>query len=58
MGKRVTFAAILFSLVVGFAVLTPRTSSAENFKSGAVYILTNQVVNSIAVFNRAPDGTG
>ena len=56
MGKRGTLSVILFVLI-GLAVLTPINSSADNLKSGAVYVLTNQVVNAIAVFNRAPDGT-
>lgn len=56
MSKRATLSVILF-LLLGVAVLTPINSSADNLKSGAVYVLTNQVVNAIAVFNRAPDGT-
>jgi 6-phosphogluconolactonase len=55
MNKR-ALSALLF-VVIGLALLTPINSSADNLKSGAVYVLTNQVVNAIAVFNRAPDGT-
>jgi 6-phosphogluconolactonase len=39
---------------------TPRerpTPHPRNFQSGAVYVLTNQVNNAVAVFNRAADGT-
>jgi len=43
--------------MLGVALFTPTTSSADNFRSGAVYVLTNQVSNAIAVFTRAPDGT-
>lgn len=48
--------AVIFTLLIGVAVFTS-TTSADNFKSGAVYVLTNQVSNAIAVFTRAPDGT-
>lgn len=49
----------LFVLVaIGLlATLQPTTSTAVNLKSGAVYVLTNQVDNAIAAFDRAPDGT-
>lgn len=39
---------------------TPRarpTPHDRNFQAGAVYVLTNQVENAVAVFNRAADGT-
>lgn len=49
--------AVLLTLLMATALLTPATFSADNFKSGAVYVLTNQVSNAIAVFTRAPDGT-
>ena len=35
----------------------PATTSAINMKSGAVYVLTNQVSNAVVAFDRAPDGT-
>ena len=49
----------LFVLVaIGLlATLQPTTSTAVNLKSGAVYVLTNQVDNAVAAFDRAPDGT-
>jgi 6-phosphogluconolactonase (cycloisomerase 2 family) len=31
--------------------------SARNLRAGAVYVLTNQVNNAVAAFQRAPDGT-
>ena len=45
-------AAILATLLP-----TTTTATAINFKSGAVYVMTNQVSNAIAAFDRAPDGT-
>ena len=40
------------------ATLRPSTTTAAvNLKSGAVYVMTNQVSNAIAAFDRAPDGT-
>src|SRR5215212_5715150 len=32
-------------------------TAAINLKSGAVYVLTNQVSNAVAAFDRAQDGT-
>jgi 6-phosphogluconolactonase len=51
--------AILFILLVavGGAALKSRPASADNLKSGAVYVLTNQPSNAVAAFNRAADGT-
>jgi 6-phosphogluconolactonase len=47
----------LFAMFVVLAMLMSTSSSADNLKSGAVYVLTNQVANAVAAFNRAPDGT-
>lgn len=55
--NRRLLSASLFTLIFGVAMLSPTISSADNFKSGAVYVLNNQVSNAIAVFTRAPDGT-
>ena len=57
--KRTVAFATLMTLVATVFVATPKSTifAATNFKSGAVYVLTNQVNNSIAAFNRAPDGT-
>lgn len=53
--------ALLILVAIGIvATLRPTTittSAAVNFKSGAVYVLTNQVSNAVAAFDRAPDGT-
>lgn len=48
------FVLVAISLL---ATLQPTTISAVNLKSGAVYVLTNQIANAIAAFDRAPDGT-
>jgi 6-phosphogluconolactonase len=60
MTHRITRFAI-FAVVVCtmFAItLQPITHvAAINLKSGAVYVLTNQVSNAVAAFDRAPDGT-
>src|SRR5688572_6026717 len=32
------------------------TTSAQSLRAGAVYVLTNQAANSVAVFTRASDG--
>src|SRR5215213_6569928 len=62
MFKKLGNIAVIFSIVL----LTTFTATAQknrvdapnNFKSGAVYVLTNQTVNSIAVFLRNnKDGT-
>jgi 6-phosphogluconolactonase len=50
---------LIFGLLTTVLViaLKPATISADNLKSGAVYVLTNQVSNAVAAFERAPDGT-
>jgi hypothetical protein len=62
MFKKLGIIAVIFSIVL----LTTFTATAQinrvdapnNFKSGAVYVLTNQTENSIAVFLRNnKDGT-
>lgn len=47
---------ILFAAVC-MATLRPTAIAGTNLKSGAVFVLTNQVSNAVAVFDRAPDGT-
>src|SRR5215207_1245396 len=53
--RSVVIACVL--LAAGTAALKPAATSADNLKAGAVYVLTNQTVNAVAAFNRAPDGT-
>lgn len=54
--RRVTFVIVAIFVCAIFA--QPRTNvAAFNLKSGAVYVLTNQVSNAVAAFDRAPDGT-
>lgn len=57
--RRILFSIIAIFVCAIFAItLQPFTNvAAFNLKSGAVYVLTNQVSNAIAVFDRAPDGT-
>jgi 6-phosphogluconolactonase (cycloisomerase 2 family) len=56
--NRNSFIAVFILVAISLlATLQPTTSTAINLKSGAVYVLTNQVSNSVAVFDRAPDGT-
>lgn len=50
------FSAVL-TLLMATMFLTATTTSARNLRNGAVYVLTNQVINAIAVFERSPDGT-
>jgi hypothetical protein len=51
--------AIMFILLVavGAGLLKPRAISADNLKSGAVYVLTNQPSNAIAAFRVESDGS-
>jgi len=52
--------SILMVLVVATVVVTLQSFSitaAINLKSGAVYVLTNQVTNAVAAYDRAADGT-
>ncbi|HEX7772614.1 MAG TPA: beta-propeller fold lactonase family protein [Pyrinomonadaceae bacterium] len=49
-------ALMILVAAVCMATLRP-TTAANNFKSGAVFVLTNQVSNAVAAFDRAPDGT-
>jgi 6-phosphogluconolactonase (cycloisomerase 2 family) len=44
-------------LVLATASFNLNTTSAQTPGSGAVYVMTNQVTNAIAVFTRASDGT-
>ena len=50
---------ILFLLIAAIAAVTlsGNVASAGGRGPGAVYVMTNQVANSVAVFERAPDGT-
>ena len=52
------FMTLLVLVAVSFMATSPTTTIASlNLKSGAVYVLTNQVSNAVAVFDRAPNGT-
>jgi 6-phosphogluconolactonase len=51
------FIFFLMLAALGTATLNGTLASAENLRSGAVYVMTNQVANAVAVFKRAPDGT-
>ena len=52
------FTTLLVLVSISFmATPPPTTIAAVNLKSGAVYVLTNQVSNAVAVFDRAPNGT-
>lgn len=54
----ISFSTLMFLVAASFmATLRPTTIAAVNLKSGAVYVLTNQVSNAVAVFDRASDGT-
>jgi len=53
----VSFILTVLFCVVSTITLQPNTTVAANLKSGAVYVLTNQPSNAVAVFARAPDGT-
>ena len=57
--RRGTGFTTLLVFVAACFMATPRpaTTSAINMKSGAVYVLTNQVSNAVVAFDRAPDGT-
>src|ERR1044072_8387456 len=48
---------VLFCVVFAITLQPITTVTANNLKSGAVYVLTNQPSNAIAAFDRAPDGT-
>ena len=55
--RTISFATLIVLVAASFVVtLRPTTIAAINLKSGAVYVLTNQVSNAVAVFDRAPDG--
>ena len=47
---------LLSLAAIGTATLNGSQGS-ETLSSGAVYLLTNQIANAVAVFQRAPDGT-
>ena len=47
--------AVLVTLLA--LALDPSAAPAESLNSGAVYSMTNQDPNGVAVFKRAPDGT-
>src|SRR5829696_1839778 len=53
--RSVAAACVLLAAVA--AALGPAATSADNLKAGAVFVMTNQAVNAVAAFNRAPDGT-
>jgi 6-phosphogluconolactonase len=56
--RKIGFISLMVLVAAGFmATLRPNIIATINLKSGAVYVLTNQVNNAVAVFDRAPDGT-
>ena len=57
--RMISFTTLIVLVAASFmATLRPTTIiAANNLKSGAVYVLTNQVSNAVAAFDRAPDGT-
>jgi 6-phosphogluconolactonase (cycloisomerase 2 family) len=55
--KGVLLILVAIGIVATLRPTTNTTAAAVNFKSGAVYVLTNQVGNAVAAFDRAPDGT-
>jgi 6-phosphogluconolactonase len=62
MSKKTRFTTTVISLLalatLGLATLIQHATTAKNFMSGAVYVLTNQSPsNAVAVFNRAASGT-
>jgi 6-phosphogluconolactonase len=62
MGKKRSSMAAIFTFFLALAALGTATlngspTSAQSLRSGAVYVMTNQVANAVAVFKRAPDGT-
>ena len=59
MYKKINFTIFLVLVVGAFVVMLQPFSitAAINLKSGAVYVLTNQVSNAVAAFDRAQDGT-
>lgn len=58
MRRMISFTTLVILVAVSFmATPSPTTIATNNLKSGAVYVLTNQVSNAVVVFDRAPDGT-
>lgn len=56
--RMIGFISLMILVAAGFTTtLRPATIAAVNLRSGAVYVLTNQVNNAVAAFDRAPDGT-
>src|SRR5215216_5475445 len=51
------FTQLFVLAALGTATLNLAQTSAQNLRSAAVYVMTNQVANAVAVFKRAPDGT-
>ena len=56
MGTKARSVAVLVALLA-LAALHPGAALAKSPQSGAVYLMTNQDRNAVAVFERAPDGT-
>jgi 6-phosphogluconolactonase len=55
-GTKARSVAVLVALLA-LAALHPGAALAKSPQSGAVYLMTNQDRNAVAVFERAPDGT-
>ena len=56
MGTKARLVAVLVGLPA-LAALHPSAALARSPQAGAVYLMTNQDRNAVAVFERAPDGT-
>ena len=56
MGTKARYVGVLVALLA-LAALHPSVALARSPQSGAVYLMTNQDQNAVAVFERAPNGT-
>src|SRR5262245_11160334 len=54
MRKRLRFTVLVLPFAI--AMLAPAALTAEKPAPGAVYVLTNQVMNGVSVFDRSPNG--
>lgn len=56
MGRKIRFIAIGLGLLMLVPLSTPTFGTPKNFHAGAVYVLTNQTSNTVAVFRRTSWG--
>jgi 6-phosphogluconolactonase (cycloisomerase 2 family) len=56
-GSMAMLVCLLASAMIAATMLNRNTASAQTRGTGAVYVMTNQVNNAVAVFNRAADGS-